>query len=248
MKWFKHMSDANRDDKLVAIRDEFGLWGVGLYWTIVEMVAEQMKSRDPKPEAIILFPVLCSFAGCKPNKLRRFLELMRNQRGMLAEQNGNQLRIIIPKLLEIKDNYLKDLEETKKKLPSKEVEVEVEEEVDVKIRVPRKHEPPTLDDVKLLWLERHYPAKEIEKFFNYYESNGWRVGKNAMKNWKAAAAGWISRAKEYGNGRTGKGSPTNSVTDRAVFQHGPEDRDRFKGLEESMRGLRTGNDKDGKRP
>ena len=28
---------------------------------------------------------------------------------------------------------------------------------------------------------------EAEKFFNYYESNGWRVGKNPMKNWKTSA-------------------------------------------------------------
>lgn len=38
---------------------------------------------------------------------------------------------------------------------------------------------------------------EAEKFFNYYESNGWRVGKNPMKNWKAAAAMWKSKIKNY---------------------------------------------------
>tara|TARA_R110000737_G_scaffold271423_2_gene278492 strand:- start:1033 stop:1824 length:792 start_codon:yes stop_codon:yes gene_type:complete len=34
-------------------------------------------------------------------------------------------------------------------------------------------------------------SNEAEKFFNYYESNGWKVGKNPMKNWKAAAANWL---------------------------------------------------------
>ena len=28
------------------------------------------------------------------------------------------------------------------------------------------------------------------KFFNYYESNGWQVGKNKMKDWKAAVRNW----------------------------------------------------------
>jgi len=28
------------------------------------------------------------------------------------------------------------------------------------------------------------------KFFNYYESNGWMVGRNKMKNWKAAIVTW----------------------------------------------------------
>jgi len=29
-----------------------------------------------------------------------------------------------------------------------------------------------------------------EKWFDYYESNGWLVGKNKMKNWKAAVRTW----------------------------------------------------------
>ena len=37
-----------------------------------------------------------------------------------------------------------------------------------------------------------------EQFFNHYEANGWRVGgKAAMKDWKAAARNWISRAPQY---------------------------------------------------
>jgi len=34
---------------------------------------------------------------------------------------------------------------------------------------------------------------ESEKFYNYYESNGWKVGKNAMVSWKHALSGWITR-------------------------------------------------------
>ena len=34
---------AHTDNKIVEIRDEFGMWGVGVYWTLVEMVAEQME-------------------------------------------------------------------------------------------------------------------------------------------------------------------------------------------------------------
>ncbi len=34
---------------------------------------------------------------------------------------------------------------------------------------------------------------ESERFFNFYESNGWKVGRNPMKNWKAASTNWLSR-------------------------------------------------------
>jgi hypothetical protein len=38
---------------------------------------------------------------------------------------------------------------------------------------------------------------ESEKMFNHYESNGWLVGRNKMKNWNSAASGWITRMNAY---------------------------------------------------
>jgi hypothetical protein len=29
-----------------------------------------------------------------------------------------------------------------------------------------------------------------QRFVDYYESNGWKVGKNPMKDWKAAVRTW----------------------------------------------------------
>lgn len=34
------------------------------------------------------------------------------------------------------------------------------------------------------------PATEVDKCFDYYESNGWRVGQKPMKNWQAAMRNW----------------------------------------------------------
>ncbi len=61
----------------------------------------------------------------------------------------------------------------------------------------REARPTDLDSVKKLFQERNYPAPQAEIFWHHYCSNGWKVGKNPMVDWKAAAAGWISRAKEY---------------------------------------------------
>ena len=36
-------------------------------------------------------------------------------------------------------------------------------------------------------------------FYDYYESNGWKVGKNSMKDWKAALRGWSKRQATYNN-------------------------------------------------
>lgn len=34
------------------------------------------------------------------------------------------------------------------------------------------------------------PAEEAQRFTDYYTANGWKVGRNAMKDWKAAARNW----------------------------------------------------------
>lgn len=49
------------------------------------------------------------------------------------------------------------------------------------------------------------PLAEANKFLNYYESNGWKVGKNPMKSWKHAVTNWVgnhkSRAPPIAQGR-----------------------------------------------
>jgi len=44
----------------------------------------------------------------------------------------------------------------------------------------------------------------LSGFFDYYESNGWMVGKNKMKNWKAAARGWSRRQSTYQQQKRGR--------------------------------------------
>jgi hypothetical protein len=48
---------------------------------------------------------------------------------------------------------------------------------------------PSLEEVKAYCAERKNNV-DAEKFIDYYESNGWKVGKNPMKDWKAAVRNW----------------------------------------------------------
>ena len=40
------------------------------------------------------------------------------------------------------------------------------------------------------------PYSEAYSFFNHYESNGWKVGTNAMSCWRACTNNWIKRSKK----------------------------------------------------
>ena len=37
---------------------------------------------------------------------------------------------------------------------------------------------------------------DVDRFLDYYASNGWRVGKNPMKDWKATVRNWARKDKE----------------------------------------------------
>ncbi len=59
---------------------------------------------------------------------------------------------------------------------------------------------PELDEVQKFFDTQEYPSIEAEKFFNYFESNGWLVGgKTQMKDWQAAARNWILNTDKFNN-------------------------------------------------
>lgn len=57
--------------------------------------------------------------------------------------------------------------------------------------------PPTVDDVKAYCKERKNNI-DPEQFIDFYASKDWMVGKNKMKDWKAAVRTWERREKKVG--------------------------------------------------
>jgi len=58
--------------------------------------------------------------------------------------------------------------------------------------------PPALEEVINYINEKNYQI-DADKWYNHYTANGWMVGKNKMKDWKAAVRTWIPDKKQkYG--------------------------------------------------
>ena len=58
----------------------------------------------------------------------------------------------------------------------------------------KKFQKPTLLEISDYCFERNNKVNP-EKFHDFYESNGWKVGKNSMKDWKAAIRNWEKNEK-----------------------------------------------------
>ena len=70
---------------------------------------------------------------------------------------------------------------------------------------------PTLKEVNEYFSMTILPA-EGQKFFNFYESKGWMVGKNKMKDWKAAARNWITSSEDKLKSNDTNGKLTSKIS------------------------------------
>lgn len=85
-------------------------------------------------------------------------------------------------------------------------------EVDVSRPAPSKNGfvKPTPEEVKAYVSEKSYTF-DPGAFYNFYESNGWKVGKNSMKDWKAACKTWQQREKDKPATKQGFDAPTDET-------------------------------------
>ena len=95
-------------------------------------------------------------------------------------------------------NVQTNLRQISEKSPP-EIEIELEKDIEIEKEIHssakstttkrKRFEKPSISDIKQYCMERNNNVN-AEQFFDYYESNGWKVGKNSMKDWKATIRTW----------------------------------------------------------
>lgn len=112
---------------------------------------------------------------------------------------------------QIEDNVRQDIE------IEKDIEIDIDKDKDISInnsnsyksnvsgtRKTKVFQKPSNQDVLDYCNSIGHGEFDIEKFIDYYESNGWKVGKNPMKDWKAAVRNWIRKAETEQKNNTQK--------------------------------------------
>lgn len=77
-------------------------------------------------------------------------------------------------------------------------EIDIEKEIEIDKSKSNKFTPPTLEEVKEYCKERNNTV-DPDTFINFYESKGWFVGKNKMKDWRACVRTWERNRKSTQN-------------------------------------------------
>lgn len=131
------------------------------------------------------------------NRQRRF----RENHASVTECNGNitesvtENNAIVTECNAYITESVTNNNESKNKNKSKNKSKNIEKE-NIQKKEPSRFIPPTIEEVSAYCIERGNSVNP-QRFIDHYTSNGWMVGKNKMKDWKAAVRTW--ERNDYGN-------------------------------------------------
>ena len=214
------------DAKLQEVLLEFGAEGYGLYWFCLELIAGSVTGKKLTFELEHDARIIARNLNLNVKKVEEMMRHMVNI-GLFEESKG---RITCLKLASRADDFTRKaitnnvnespscatsgevgqsrtlsdkdlLEDRSKKVEDRSKKIEV-----------KRFASPTIEELNSYFLDKTGSNNHsilINKFFNHYESNGWKVGRNPMKSWKAAANQWLAREGENANNRP-NGNPASS--------------------------------------
>lgn len=78
--------------------------------------------------------------------------------------------------------------EIERTIPYKNTDIQTDKNT-YSVKARTRFTPPTLDEVKAYCSERNNTV-DAQRFIDYYTANGWKVGRNAMKDWRASVRTW----------------------------------------------------------
>lgn len=103
-------------------------------------------------------------------------------------QNRIKAASIVPCKKSNKETYMETT-------PEKEIELEIKKEIELEKEKRKRFIPPSREEIETFTNENQCHI-DIDQFLDYYNSNGWKVGKNKMSDWKATVRNWHRRDKK----------------------------------------------------
>lgn len=195
MKWFKHDSNANADAKLKRVKLKYGMEGYGLYWFCLELIAQGIEKHNLTFELEHDAEIISADTGIHQERVQEIMAdfvkwmLFENTQGIITcMKMADRTDEYTQKLIRSRGNIGTTSRQCPDKVPPNRIEENRREQSNKKTRT-KKFSPPTKQEVEQYCQERSNSV-DPDRFIDHYTSNGWKVGKNSMKDWKAAVRTW----------------------------------------------------------
>ena len=219
--YFSHDSNARHDPKITAMRSVYGSEGYGWFWMFVEMMRES-ENYKLDMQSKYVFNSYAMQLQCERIAIEQFVQDCIHEFDLFKSDEAFFWSESLLKRMEIKDIKSKKARESAnarwnksegnanaleddanasktdayKESKVKESKVNKKEDINTsgtKVPVVKKFIQPTLEEVSNYCYERGNRV-DPENWIDHYTSNGWKVGKNPMKDWKAAVRTWEKNA------------------------------------------------------
>lgn len=194
--WFKHDSTASRDLKMMQIKAIYGYEGVGLFWSIIEVLREQGGYKWQSNQTQILSSIL----GVENERLTNFIADAKRI-GLLIESENYLYSNRLIKDMEVWETKKGNGSKTKAKLKRNKIEIEAKQKHKIRIDKIREDNIPTeiefLSYCKEILLEKYTPLEfSLKAKYQQWNENKWVDGNgNKIKNWKTKILNTIQYLK-----------------------------------------------------
>jgi hypothetical protein len=194
MEWFKHSTRSHEDPDISDAWDIFGDAGPVVFWTILEVFG--IEYSHLKDDWLTLsVPFFERKLRRKYKKIEKILEFFKKRERIYYKKTEFEISITIPKFIRIASNWTIRPKDKPTPLTTEmptEAPTAKEEEKKKKRKEKNNNRTfiiPIVDEIKAYCVERKNTI-DAQLFFDKYTGNGWMVGKNKMKDWKAVVRTW----------------------------------------------------------
>lgn len=126
------------------------------------------------------------------SKVRRFLSLLQSDGMVVVISDNITTHLSVCNYATYQDDRHTNETQVKRKRNSNAIQttpIKEEEEREQEEEVKRRFIKPTITQIQE-YMTHLKMADMSERFYHFYESKGWMVGKNSMKDWKSAIVNW----------------------------------------------------------
>lgn len=109
MKYFNHLCCAGEDDKIEALRDEFGLAGYGAYFLILEKIGAQIRKESGSTSLTLSIRKWAKYLDMKPGWTLKTISTCGDLGLFSVGINGELVTINAPNILKYADEYSKKI-------------------------------------------------------------------------------------------------------------------------------------------
>ena len=199
--YFSHDSNARNDPKILDMISNYGIISYAWYWVLVEMMREQkdFKLKLCKCNAFAM-PLQCDQETVEKfvyDCINEFELFDSDEEFFWSNSLIYRMKKVVEKSEKARKSALKRWDNANA-MPTQcegnAINESKVKEIKLKEKIIGRFTTPTHTEVMEYCQQRNNNV-DAEKFIDFYESKGWMVGKNKMKDWKAAVRTWEKESK-----------------------------------------------------